>query len=430
MEATEVQGDRKIPVTLVTGFLGSGKTTFIQRLLKERHGMRIAVLQNEFSPEMGIEKPVLSAGGASVFELPNGCLCCSMKDGIVEAVESILQFRCDFDWLVVEAAGNVDPLELASNFWLDPESPLLLDGVLSVTCPAVIQAVLSGANNNAAPSPNNRKIKDGDIEAPKLLEECTAAPIRGTDDAGAPTRPSGDRRFKLLGNETLDDKNMLNLMRKQLSVADVIIINKIDELDCHFGDGHQSGAEASAAQMQNGGSGSISSVFADFTSMLKDMNPTAKVLKTSFCNVDFESVMNLQMFAASRIMTFLSEGHHDHHHPRNGDHSSSNVFIKSQGVYSLDYVNTFVSHLLWESGATVYRCKGIFKARKDCPMVTDADGATSVFQLQGVGMLFEISETEVADLDDNRFLFIGPGIDADKIRNALQLPPDTASENL
>ncbi|GBE59492.1 cobalamin synthesis protein, putative [Babesia ovata] len=425
MEATEVQRDRKIPVTLVTGFLGSGKTTFIQRLLKERHGMRIAVLQNEFSPEMGIEKPVLSAGGASVFELPNGCLCCSMKDGIVEAVESILQYRSDLDWLVVEAAGNVDPLELASNFWLDPESPLLLDGVLSVTCPAVMQAVLSGANSEANSTTNNRKNEGDNIGGPKLLEECTALPKRDANGVRVPTPPSGDQRFKLLGNETLDGKNMLELMRKQLSVADVIIVNKIDELERHSGNGDQSGAEASSAQMENDGPGSNTPFFAAFNSMLQEMNPTAKVLQTTFCNVDFKSVMNLQMFAASRIMTFLSEGHHEHHHDHKQNHSSPNVFVKSQGVYSLDYINSFVSHLLWESGATVYRCKGIFKARKDCAMVTDADGATSVFQLQGVGMLFEISETEVAELDDNRFLFIGPQLDVDGIRNSLHLPSET-----
>ncbi|ORM41173.1 COBW domain-containing protein 1 [Babesia sp. Xinjiang] len=411
----------KIPVTLVTGFLGSGKTTFIQRMLKEQHGLRIAVLQNEFSSEMGIEKPILNAGGASVFELPNGCLCCSLKDGIVDAVESILQFRCQFDWLVVEAAGNVDPLELASNFWLDPESPLVLDGVLSVTCPSVIQTVL----RNSVDTPCQNSHYDGkanhDITS-EVVEKCPTQVKHDEINRNTMSHKTADQRYKLLGKDIIDDHDMVKLMEKQLSVADVIILNKVDQINSqNYSDDIRADGDLPSLSAKNGME-QISSIFENFKSLLQEMNPTAKVLKTSFCNVDFNHVMNLKMFDAARIMTFKYENHKEHSHDHDHDSSQSNVFIKTAGVYSLQKVNDFVSHLLWESGTTVYRCKGIFRAVKDCPMITDADGKVAIFQLQGVGMIFEVSETEVLELEENRFLFIGQDIDRDTVKNGLEIP--------
>ncbi|KAK1933455.1 CobW/P47K domain containing protein [Babesia divergens] len=407
MTADEGDVDRKIPVTLVTGFLGSGKTTFIQRLLKERHGMRIAVLQNELSHDMGIEKPVLSAGGASVFELANGCLCCSLKDGIVDAVESILQFRCKFDWLVVEAAGNVDPLELASNFWVDPASPLILDGVLSVACPAVLCDILFSSDPN-----NTTSIRLRGYNTDKCATVSNEASSNGTGSTAAP----GSQRFNLLGKDALDGHDMRELMRKQLSIADVIIVNKMDDWDRYLSDIrlHQD------SDCPSPGKHEINSVFSseDFNNLLKQTNPTAKLLWTNFCSVDFDDVMNLKMFNASRIMSIPRDAGHTHHH-----HSmQSSVFLKSTGLYSLTYVNDFVSSLLWDSGATVYRCKGIFRAIRDCQMIASADGEEAIFQLQGVGMLFEINEVEVAELEDNRFLFIGPDLSADHINSGLKLP--------
>ncbi|GFE52858.1 cobalamin synthesis protein protein, putative [Babesia ovis] len=416
MEISTDNTIRRIPVTLVTGFLGSGKTTFIQKLLKEEHGLRIAVLQNEFSPEMGIEKPILSAGGASVFELPNGCLCCSLKDGIVDAVESILQYRCDFDWLVVEAAGNVDPLELASNFWMDPESPLVLDGVLSVTCPSVIKVVMEdiGEHQSHKGHTDTKYHTDsGDGIYP------IASRHHGIDHK--PPSASVDQRYKLLGKEVIDGHDMVELMRKQLSVADVIIFNKIDQIGYHLDSTNVEATETDATSLDDKLSESISFFVDKFISLLQQMNPTAKLLKTNYCNVDFADVMNLKMFDSSRIMSFRSETHKEHTHDVTHTQSTSNVYIKTTGVYSLEYVHNFVSQLLWESGITFYRCKGIFRATKDCTMIGEADGSVAVFQLQGVGMLFEIKETDVPTIEDNRFLFIGHNIRNDSVTDGLKL---------
>ncbi|EDO07766.1 CobW/HypB/UreG nucleotide-binding domain family protein [Babesia bovis T2Bo] len=410
MESPDSDEARKIPVTLVTGFLGSGKTTFIQRLLKENHGLRIAVLQNEFSSEMGIEKPVLVAGGASVFELPNGCLCCSLKDGIVDAVESILQYRCDFDWLVVEAAGNVDPLELSSNFWIDPESPLRLDGVISITCPSVIKAVL---DHSVSDSTSQCSLSVKDNTTPVLMETCSAVSLMENGDNRDTGQPT-DRRFGLLGKDSIDSRRMVELMRKQLSVADVIIINKSDQLDVD----RTSCVDPSTLSQSID---SLSHILTRFESLLLEMNPGARVLKATYCNVDLSAVMDLNMLDSSRIMSFLDDKVHGHHHEHTA--STSNVFIKTVGVYSLRKVNDFISQLLWESGTTFYRCKGIFSAVEDCDLLGHSGGSTAVFQLQGVGMMFEITSTDLVGVEENRFLFIGENLDIDTISNGLQLAP-------
>ena len=129
----------RIPVTIITGFLGSGKTTLISRLVKECSGKKIAVIQNEVSEEMGIESAIVTDSDGNIipdfYELPNGCVCCSAKDDMILALENIINLgRQRIDAVVVETTGVADPCSVAELFWLDGElgSSLELDGVVAV----------------------------------------------------------------------------------------------------------------------------------------------------------------------------------------------------------------------------------------------------------------------------------------------------------
>ncbi|CAG8542350.1 9970_t:CDS:10 [Paraglomus brasilianum] len=128
----------KVPVTIVTGFLGSGKTTLLNYILTEQHGKRIAVILNEFGESSGIEKSLSIGVEGELFEewleLSNGCLCCSIVDKGVKAIENLMQKKGKFDYILLETTGLADPGPIASMFWLDEAlcSDIYLDGIVTL----------------------------------------------------------------------------------------------------------------------------------------------------------------------------------------------------------------------------------------------------------------------------------------------------------
>ncbi|KAG2221037.1 hypothetical protein INT45_009286 [Circinella minor] len=129
---------RKIPVTIVTGFLGSGKTTLLNYILTEKHEKKIAVILNEFGESSDIEKSLSINQEGTLYEewleLRNGCLCCSVKDNGVAAIENLMEKRGKFDYILLETSGLADPGPIASMFWLDDGlgSDLYLDGIVTL----------------------------------------------------------------------------------------------------------------------------------------------------------------------------------------------------------------------------------------------------------------------------------------------------------
>ena len=129
------------PVTILSGFLGSGKTTLIQYILKSpHHGKRIAVIENEFGEGLEVESLIARDGVndssllTDLIELPNGCICCTVKDFLVTTLESLLEKRRDLDYILIECSGLANPGPIASMFWLDEalESRLRLDGIVTL----------------------------------------------------------------------------------------------------------------------------------------------------------------------------------------------------------------------------------------------------------------------------------------------------------
>ncbi len=125
-----------LPVTIVTGFLGSGKTTLLNYILTAPHGLRVAVLVNEFG-EIDIDSQLVEKGNWSnkdeVVELANGCICCSINDSFVNAVKKILERRGEFDYLIVETTGVADPVPVLNSLMVsDIADDVRVDGVLTV----------------------------------------------------------------------------------------------------------------------------------------------------------------------------------------------------------------------------------------------------------------------------------------------------------
>ncbi|XP_062369034.1 zinc-regulated GTPase metalloprotein activator 1A-like isoform X3 [Cinclus cinclus] len=112
-EHTDTGPGRKIPVTIITGYLGAGKTTLLNYILTEQHSKRIAVILNEFGEGSALEKSLSISQGGELYEewleLRNGCLCCSVKDNGVKAIENLMQRRGKFDYILLETTGLADP---------------------------------------------------------------------------------------------------------------------------------------------------------------------------------------------------------------------------------------------------------------------------------------------------------------------------------
>uniref|UniRef100_G1N0Q4 CobW/HypB/UreG nucleotide-binding domain-containing protein n=1 Tax=Meleagris gallopavo TaxID=9103 RepID=G1N0Q4_MELGA len=138
VQDSEPGSGRKIPVTIITGYLGAGKTTLLNYILTEQHSKRIAVILNEFGEGSALEKSLAISQGGVLYEewleLRNGCLCCSVKDNGVKAIENLMQKRGKFDYILLETTGLADPGAVASMFWVDSElgSDIYLDGIVSV----------------------------------------------------------------------------------------------------------------------------------------------------------------------------------------------------------------------------------------------------------------------------------------------------------
>ncbi|XP_054948197.1 zinc-regulated GTPase metalloprotein activator 1A-like isoform X9 [Pan paniscus] len=128
----------KIPVTIITGYLGAGKTTLLNYILTEQHSKRVAVILNEFGEGSALEKSLAVSQGGELYEewleLRNGCLCCSVKDSGLRAIENLMQKKGKFDYILLETTGLADPGAVASVFWVDAElgSDIYLDGIITI----------------------------------------------------------------------------------------------------------------------------------------------------------------------------------------------------------------------------------------------------------------------------------------------------------
>src|SRR5277367_6398145 len=123
----------QIPVTVLTGYLGAGKTTLLNRILSEDHGQKFAVIVNEFG-EIGIDNDLVVGSDEEVFEMNNGCICCTVRGDLIRIVEGLLKRKGKFDAILVETTGLADPAPVAQTFFVDADvaDKTRLDAVVTV----------------------------------------------------------------------------------------------------------------------------------------------------------------------------------------------------------------------------------------------------------------------------------------------------------
>jgi G3E family GTPase len=173
--------DQKIPVTVLTGYLGAGKTTLLNRILTEDHGRKFAVIVNEFG-EIGIDNDLVVDADEEVFEMNNGCICCTVRGDLIRIIEGLMRRKGKFDAILVETTGLADPAPVAQTFFVDADvaKDARLDAIVTVADAKWLSARLKDAPEakNQIAFADVILLNKVDLVTPAELEEVEAR-IRG-----------------------------------------------------------------------------------------------------------------------------------------------------------------------------------------------------------------------------------------------------------
>ncbi|MGF1484915.1 MAG: zinc metallochaperone GTPase ZigA [Opitutales bacterium] len=227
---------RKLPVTVLSGFLGAGKTTVLNHVLNNREGLKVAVIVNDMS-EVNIDARLVAEGGAELsrkeeklVEMSNGCICCTLRDDLLEEVRR-LAYEGRFDYLLIESTGVSEPMPVAETFYFRGELGFSLEDVSRLD---TMVTVVDAANF------------ERDFGSPEKLRD------RGQE----------------VGPE--DDRSIVDLLVDQIEFADVILLNKVDTVN-----------EVTRARIISG---------------IKAINSRAELIESSFGNIEPRSILNTGRF--------------------------------------------------------------------------------------------------------------------------------------
>ncbi|HYZ56779.1 MAG TPA: GTP-binding protein [Streptosporangiaceae bacterium] len=180
---TTADRDSRVPVTVLTGFLGSGKTTLLNRILTEEHGRRIAVIENEFG-EVGVDDALVLDSQEEIFEMNNGCICCTVRGDLIRILGALMRRRDSFDRIIVETTGLADPAPVAQTFFVDEEisAQLRLDAIITLVDAAHVLSHVEEVKPEGVENEAVEQIAFADriiLNKTDLVSDARLADIRG-----------------------------------------------------------------------------------------------------------------------------------------------------------------------------------------------------------------------------------------------------------
>ncbi len=324
-----------IPVTILSGFLGSGKTTLLNHLIHQNPTKKFAIIENEFG-EINIDSALVVGVKDGIFELSNGCICCSINTELVATLYSIIEKFPHINHLLIETTGIADPGVVANSFLGDAsiKSTFRLDAIVSMADAQFIEQ-------------------------------------------------------QLINHEEA---------RKQIAMADIVLLNKIDKVDPYTLDTAKN--------------------------VLRRINPRAEILNCNYGKAEEIDILNLHAFSPSSVLKLnfsnfpstkpahgkflLNKGLNSNHH--NHTDIASHSIILEQPLDSVKF-DTWINLMLNFNAQNFYRIKGILNMEhSDCKII---------FQAVNNQYVLEVGDQWGADTRVTKIVFIGKNLDKESLEEGL-----------